>query len=221
MKLTIFNGSPRGPKSNTKILLEHFLRGFLETPGNSYEIYSLNRIHEAAAFQQAFGQAEAVLLAFPLYTDAMPGIVKAFIETLQPYCDRSHNPPIGFVVQSGFMEATHSRHVEKYLVKLASRLGSEYTGTIVKGGVEGIQIQPPSMTRKLFETFYRIGLTFGQTGRFDEAVLRQLAQPERLTWPMTLLLFVMGKIGLANFYWDSQLKANRAYERRFARPYSE
>jgi len=221
MKLTVFNGSPRGPMSNTKILLEHFLRGYLETPGNSCEIYYLNRIHETAAFQQAFGQAEAVLLAFPLYTDAMPGIVKAFIEILQPFIGLENNPPLGFIVQSGFMEATHSRHVEKYLVKLAARLGSEYTGTAVKGGVEGIQVQPPSMTRKLFESFYRIGQTFGQTGRFDEAILRQLAQPERLTWSRTVLLSVMDKLGLANFYWDSQLKANRAYERRFARPYSD
>ena len=31
MKLTVFNGSPRGKKSNTTILLEHFLKGFMET----------------------------------------------------------------------------------------------------------------------------------------------------------------------------------------------
>ena len=28
MQLAIFNGSPRGAKSNTKILLEHFQTGF-------------------------------------------------------------------------------------------------------------------------------------------------------------------------------------------------
>ena len=38
MKLTVFNGSPRGKKSNTAILLEHFLKGFMETEGNSYEL---------------------------------------------------------------------------------------------------------------------------------------------------------------------------------------
>jgi multimeric flavodoxin WrbA len=28
MKLVIFNGSPRNKKSNSKILIEHFLRGY-------------------------------------------------------------------------------------------------------------------------------------------------------------------------------------------------
>jgi NAD(P)H-dependent FMN reductase len=221
MKLTVFNGSPRGQKSNTKILLERFLQGFQETPGNSHEIYYLNRIRQAATFQQAFGQAGVALLAFPLYTDAMPGLVKAFIETLGTYCTREHNPAIGFIVQSGFMEATHSRHVEKYLEKLSARLGSRYLGTVIKGGVEGIQVQPPGMTRKLFERFSLLGRAFGQTGRFDEAILRELAQPERLTKPMIVLLTLMGMTGLTNFYWNNQMKANNAFEKRFARPYTE
>ena len=48
----------------------------------------------------AFEKAECVLLGFPLYTDAMPGIVKAFIDRLEPFIGRKHNPPIGFLVQS-------------------------------------------------------------------------------------------------------------------------
>jgi len=38
MKLTVFNGSPRGEESNTGTLLEHFLNGFVETQGNTYEL---------------------------------------------------------------------------------------------------------------------------------------------------------------------------------------
>ena len=82
MKLTVFNGSPRGPKSNSKVLLARFLEGFGETEGNSHDIHYLNRVGRQEDFRRAFIEAECVLLAFPLYTDAMPGVVKSFIEAL-------------------------------------------------------------------------------------------------------------------------------------------
>ena len=78
MQLTVFNGSPRGRKSNSKIILDQFLSGFETTPGNSYELHYLNRLKETEHFVQAFAEADTVLLTHPLYTDAMPAIVKAF-----------------------------------------------------------------------------------------------------------------------------------------------
>jgi len=44
MRLTVFNGSPRGEESTTTILLKHFLNGFITTDGNTYEINYLNRV---------------------------------------------------------------------------------------------------------------------------------------------------------------------------------
>ena len=88
---------------------------------------------------QAFAGAECVLLGFPLYTDAMPGMVKHFIEALEPLAGRKDNPSLGFLVQSGFPEGLHSRYVERYLEKLAERLGCPYLGTIVKGNGEGVR----------------------------------------------------------------------------------
>ena len=43
MKLAIFNGSPRGNTSNTKILLTHFIKGFEEVKGNTHIVdYLIN-----------------------------------------------------------------------------------------------------------------------------------------------------------------------------------
>jgi len=221
MKLAVFNGSPRGRRSNTRILLEHFLKGFSETEGNKHEAYYLNRVKEEDQFKQAFSEAECVLLAFPLYTDSMPGVVKCFIEALEPFVGRKSNPALGFIVQSGFPEATHSRRVERYNEKLASRLGCPYLGTIVKGGAEGIRVQPPQMTAKLFTSFYELGRIFGRDGSFDKSLLEQLAKPERLSPIVLLLLQLLGPTGLLNFYWNKQLKKNGAYSRRFAAPYLE
>jgi hypothetical protein len=109
----------------------------------------------------------------------MPAVVKAFIETLRPLGRREGNPAIAFLVQSGFPEAIHSRAVERYCRKLASRLGCEYLGTVVKGGVEGIQAKPPWMNRKLYDRLFRLGKHFGATGAFDAEILARLARPER------------------------------------------
>jgi hypothetical protein len=215
VKLTVVNGSPRGKGSNTTILLDHFLAGFAELPGNTHETIYLIRESGRREAVAAFAAAEAVLLAFPLYTDAMPGIVKEFIEGLAAYRGRERNPKLLFLVQSGFPEASHTGPIIPYLAKLAARLGCPYGGTIRKGGVEGIQSQPEFMTRSLFNGFCRLGQGFGATGGLDEELLRTMAGRERLP---RLSLIAANKIS-EFLYWNPQLRKNGAFERRFARPY--
>ena len=217
MKLTVFNGSPRGNRSNTKILLEHFLAGFATTSGNTYELAYLVPAQEEDDLVRLFREAEQVLLAFPLYTDAMPALVKTFIESLKPLCGQQGNPDLGFIVQSGFPESTHSRYVERYLEKLAARLGCRDTGTIIKGGIEGIQSFPTGMNRSLFKSFFNLGTIFGATGRFDEKILRQLAKPEKLS----KVQFKIFKYAGETFYWNKLLKKNSAFEKRFDQPYGK
>lgn len=218
MKLAVFNGSPRGKSSNTLILLEHFLKGFIETEGNSFDIAYLIRIKSQAEFLELFSEADSVLLAFPLYTDAMPSIVKTFIESLEPLCNRAGNPSIGFIVQCGFAETLHIRYIERYLRKLAGRLGCPMVGVAAKGGVEGIQVMPPLMTRKLFNNFYKLGQEFGQTGLFNETQVKKLGGRERYGPLSRLSIRILAKLGLTDSYWNSQLKKNNAYRKRYARP---
>jgi hypothetical protein len=126
---------------------------------------------------------------------------------------------MGFLVQSGFPEAHHSRFVEKYLEKLTARLGGNYLGTVVKGGVEGIQIKPPSMTKKLFNAFYQLGYHFSKTGTFHREIMHSLAKPEHLNAFARFFYKLLALTGLTNYYWNSQLKKNHAYNQRFNKPY--
>ncbi|MGE5404821.1 MAG: flavodoxin family protein [Candidatus Saccharibacteria bacterium] len=221
MRLVVFNGSPRGDKSNTTSLLNHFLKGFMESAGNTHEVHYLRRIKHQDEFVQAFSAADCVLIAYPLYADAMPGQVKLFIESLQPFCKQEGNPTMAFLVQSGFPEAIHSRYVEKYHNKLARRLGARYLGTIIKGGVEGISVQPPFITAKLFNAFYKIGQTFGRTGQLDKAMLDKLAGSDRFSRVKLFFWQVLGFPLARLTFWDKMLKENKAYEKRFAQPYKE
>jgi len=218
MKLTFINGSPRGVKSNTGRLMEHFINGFLETPGNSVETFYI--VKEKPGFENvlaALEKAEFVLLGFPLYVDAMPGTVKEFIEALVPLRRKRPDLTMMFLVQNGFPETVHDRYVERYCEKLTARLGFTYGGSICKGGCEGLSVQPPFIVDKVFKLFYEVGRSFGEAGKLDNALLAKLAYPEHIE-PDKL----GGVIKMVNgFLWDQWMKKNGVEHLSFAKPYGE
>ncbi len=213
--LTLFNGSPRGRKGNTVLFLREIAAGF----GWPSETHHLVRLNDTDKMASAFAEAECVILGFPLYTDSMPAIVKRFIEALEPLKERGKNPPIGFVVQSGFPEGLHSRYVERYLEKLAERLGSPYLGTIIKGNGEATRVMPPKMNAKLFTNLQTLGAGLVAEGRFDPAILGKIAHPERFPAILGPVFKLFVRLPIAHSYFDNMLKQNGAYERRFARPF--
>lgn len=221
MLLAVFNGSPRGAQGNTAALLEQFLKGFGQAQCAAADVYLLSQTAKLDEQLKAFGQADQVLLAFPLYVDAMPALVKAFIEALEPFCGRTNNPGLLFLVHSGFPEAVHSRAMEHYLKKLAKRLGCAYHGTMIKPGSEGIRHLPEAKNRGTFEKMQELGRIFGSDGRLDQEIVKQLAKPERLGLWQIALYSVLNILGLTNKHWDTLLKKHNAYEKRFDRPYAK
>ena len=239
MKLAVFNGSPRGKDSNTKVLLSQFLNGFMSIDGNSYELSYLMNSKENRQDIKIFREADQVIIAFPLYFDSMPANVKTFIESLEPLSHGSENPAIGFIVQSGFPEPEHSHYVERYLQKFAERMGREYKGTVIRGAFEAIRIPllldkmlhkfiiaigkavnkggmgGISDVKRLNEKFYKLGAAFGKTGELNKDIIYQLAQPEKLSKFDFWLYKSIGE----SFYWNNLLKKNNAYDNRFDRPY--
>ena len=218
MQLTVINGSPRGERSNTKMLLDPFIKGFLETDGNHVELMYLKQIGRQDEFAGRFIDADAVFLAFPLYGDATPSIVTSYIERLAPHCSRDGNPAIGFLVQSGFPEAIHSIFVMRYLEKLARRLNCQYLGTIIKGGVEGIKLKPRFMVSGLLKKMYRLGQGFGKTGKLNPRILRRMARPMTFNWIRRLFARLVVMPLARSYAWDKELRKNGAYENRFDAP---
>lgn len=215
-RLTIFNGSPRGSSgSNTLLMLEEFRKGFARPS----EIHHLQQVNKTEEHVQAFSEAECVWIGFPLYTDGMPSIVKHFFEALQPLLEQAQNPPVGFLVQSGFPEACHSRYVERYLKKLAARLGSPYLGTIVKGGGEGIRSMPPEANRRLFTSLGALGASLAQRGCLDEKVLKKIAGFERFPRIALPILRAVFKSPAGGHYFSNQMKDNGVFERCYEQPF--
>ncbi len=168
---------------------------------------------------EAFRKAECIWLGFPLYTDGMPGLVKNFLEALEPLKGQENNPPIGFLIQSGFPEGLHSRYVERYLARLTKRLGSPYLGTIVKGGGEGIRLRSAEGNQGLFDHLRSLGRSIAERGELDSEVLLEIAKPERFPLILGPIYRLFLKSKMAHSYFDSMLVENQAFERRDDRPF--
>jgi len=201
-------------------MLSHVAEGWERGGGQAPEILHLARRAGFNRAVEAFAEADAVLLGMPLYTDSMPALVKAYIEALAPRLRASMQRPIlGFLVQSGFHEALHSRALERYLEKLARRLGSPYAGTIVRGGGEALQMMPDEANKKLWAQLRTLGGQLARDGRFGAPELKAVAGTERFSAFAAAVAGLAFKLPIAQFYWTGKLKKNGAWERRFAAPY--
>ena len=82
--LLLLNGSPRGERSNSMKMLSRVGEGWERGGGKAPEILHLARRPGFDRAVEAFAAADVVMLGMPLYTDAMPALVKAYIEALGP-----------------------------------------------------------------------------------------------------------------------------------------
>jgi NAD(P)H-dependent FMN reductase len=217
MHLTVLNGSPRGRAGNTAVILRTFLDGYSGVPGATYSVEYLYDPGSLQRFQPLLHESWCLLLAFPLYVDAMPSAVKELIESLEPMKGRLEHLRMAYIVHSGFPEPIHSRHVERYLVRLTERLGAEYVGTLVKGASEGLRKKVKQ--DKSLTVIRRAGKEFAKTGRFEKKYLKQLAPWEKMPAPVVFIFKILEELKILDRIWDKPLRENDAWDRRFDRPY--
>jgi len=221
--LLLLNGSPRGERSSSMKMLQRVAEGWVRGGGAQPEVLHLVRHAQFERAVEAFAGAGVVLLGTPLYTDAMPALVKAYIEALAPRVEAARaggvNPTLAFLVQGGFPEAAHSRPLERYLEKLVTRLGSHYAGTIVRGNGEALQAMPEQANRKLWARLQVLGEQLARDGRFGAAELKAVAGIERFSRFGALIASLACKIPAIQFYWNGMMKRNGAWAQRFAAPY--
>lgn len=219
MQLAIFNGSPRGKNSNTKVLLDQFISGYKASGEGTVSTNYLLQQKHIKEYAQMFKDAEVVFLAFPLYVFTVPGIVQKFIEEIGNFDGSGKR--ILFLVQSGFPEACQSDTVKKQMELLAKRWNMENLGIIIKPGAEGVRLMPKIMTKKLFKQINSFGQQLAQTGKLNEADLKKIATPYKFSKSKIIFQKLLQKIGLTNLYWNINLKKNNAFEKRFDAPYIE
>jgi NAD(P)H-dependent FMN reductase len=227
VKRLLLNGSPRGKDANSRRILSWIAHGLEPAvasmpPTPMPPVVDLAPDPTRAASLQAFLDADEVVFAFPLYTDSMPGLVKAFLE-LVAAADRTRlrGKRVAFVIQSGFPEGIHTEALGAYLARFCQRVGFIHLGTLRKGGIESIRLLPAKQVAKIEARFVEAGQELAVRGSFSPELLRTMAGPRTFDWKWRTLIRLLGTLGLVNYYWNHMLKKNGAYQRRFDRPYVE
>ena len=210
MKTLIINGSPNGRKGNSEILCRRFIGGMRDQPEVRHVVEE-----DAAALAAYMEGFDRWLFFFPLYVNAMPGIVKRLFEHMPP----SREKGVGYFVQSGFDEAAHSDYLRVILENFNRRMGYQDLGVIVAGGMAGVRYMPEGMNRRLFARLERAGALYEETGRFDEESARAFGQPYRYSKAQLWRNRALSKLGLTDIFWNSRLKKNNAYQKRFDTPF--
>ena len=94
-------------------------------------------------------------------------------------------------------------------------------GIAVLGGSEGFRVMPELMTRKKRLLFNGLGKEIARDNMFQPEILKKIAGREKYPKAALVLFQILSWTGLTNFYWNSMLKSNKAYGKRFDRPYAE
>lgn len=218
-KWVIYNGSPRGNNSNSKLIIEKIIMGMKAQGIKDIEVRNLININEHKVWAETLSSTQNNLFVFPLYVHSMPGSVMKFFEQLKPVKNKDIH--MAFLVQSGFPETSQSYYLRPYLELLTKRLGVSHDGIIIKGGVEGIRMKPEKANKKFFDQMETIGKSYASKGIMDLTLKKEYEKSAYLSKGTQILFSLLTLTGLTKFYWDSNLKKNGAYEKRFAKPYME
>ncbi len=220
MKLTVFDGSPKKSRSNTAMMLDAFAEGFLSSGEHQVTRIKLNALSGKENAACAFEEAEAVMIAYPLYCYAIPGGTMAFIESLEHLTGKCAGKPLFFLVQYGFREAVHARPMEQYHRKLATMLDCRDGGTIIRGGCDGLASGIGGNNVEILAGIRAIGETLGKTGTFEQTQLDAYSAPE-FEQPQDAAK-MEATLKMVNLhYWAAQLNKNGVTEEEsFARPYA-
>lgn len=214
MRTIIINGSPKAKHGNTEVFINSFIKGMKEPCEVAYA--AKTDCHQLAAYLKQF---DTIIFVMPLYIHAMPGIVMKLIECMESSAERGKT--MGFLVQSGFMEAAQSQYLERYLAEISRKLNYTYLGTVIRGGSAGIYMMPESMNKNLFKQLNQLGAYFESNGTFEPNLVKELASIQVLSKGKCFLFEALGKIGLSDtIFWNSMLKSNKALARRYDKPFA-
>lgn len=214
MKLVIINGSPRGKGSNSNVITNWIVSGF-DNLTDVKKFYA-PMIHTHKEAVESIDDNTSILVIFPLYVDAMPGIMKLFFEELDVIAKQKENVKIYFVVHSGFGGAKHSRAIERYLEYLSNHLGFKYMGTAIKPSSEGFRLMPEEYTKDVRNDFLKLSKNIEKGVKLDDDLLNKLAGFEV---PSEDFIERIRQSDGETEYFSYLLKKNNSFDNSFDKPY--
>ena len=216
MKLSIYNGSPRGKGSNSDVFADMLMAGF----GGSAEI-SKHYVKDTAKHDEIINDiSDCYFVVFPLYADTTPYGVKVFFEKMEERKEIYAGKPIYFFIHSGFPEAKQSRLLERYLKYFCTIIGAECRGVCIMGNSEGMRNMKKESKKyaKVQSCMNSFAQDILMNRPLNEDGIKYFHAMETMPKPA---LFIFRRLpGMVNMGFDMMIKKMGAYENRFDKPYA-
>ena len=218
MKLTVYNGSPRGKKSNSNRIIPWIISPEGNKKISIDEICYLNKESFHTRYVEESRSSDAFLFVIPLYVDTVPGATKSFFELMEMHKDIFSGKPVYFVVHSGFPEMIQCSLLSRYLKYFSDKIiDMDYKGTVIIGGSEAMQMAPDEAFRKLQSALKIVHKTINDKELIPENINLMINKRERLT-PLRRFIFLVNP--LKNFYWYFRAGRKGLRLNLKARPYA-
>lgn len=209
MRIAMINGSPKLGKSNSGILvqrLEPFLR-----EGNEIMQYNISKKPLTSEQYRELLTMDVLILAFPLYIDAIPSHLFHMLVTFQEYCKKEKNKDICVyaVINNGFYEGKQCSTAVEILKHWCLRSGLHFGQAICQGGGEmlGFLEQVPSGHGPI--------KNLGTAMRSLTENIRSGASDKTLAFNPNLPRFIW-KLTAEHAFWNAKAKKNGLNKRDIA-----
>ncbi len=187
-KVIILNGSPRAPKSNSKMYSEIFVKKFKD----NCDYFNINnRNHEQLIKTIKDNNYSDLVFAFPLYADAVPVGLLKFLKELEK-ANIENRPTISIMINCGFYEPKQNDIAIRIMKVFAKKTGYKYGSTLKIASGEGT----PS-------TFFKYFL-FRKIKKFAISIRNKKYQDFVYTMPISRKLFLKA----STIYWTRYGKRN-------------
>ncbi|MDF2937374.1 MAG: hypothetical protein K0Q90_2747 [Paenibacillaceae bacterium] len=139
MKIAMINGSPKSGKNNSAQLL----RSLEPLLGKEHELfhYHINRLPLTEPDYASLCQMDVLVLAFPLYVDAIPSHLLRMLTELESYmkAERTKEVMLYAIVNNGFFEGVQNRIAISVLQNWCVRAGVRFGQAIGQGAGEMLE----------------------------------------------------------------------------------
>lgn len=136
MKLLILNGSPRAPRSNSKRYAELFCRYW------KGETETANLLKgDTARLCAMAGEADYVLLVFPLYVDGLPTVLLSFLKEWERTME-DRKPTVSVLINCGFYEPEQNDVAVDMVRLFCKKTGCPFGSVLQIGSGEAILDTP-------------------------------------------------------------------------------
>ena len=142
VKTIIINGSPRAPKSNSKLYTEVFQKYY---SGESIS-FLINKNNHQQICEHIEGCSD-LLFVFPLYVDGIPVTLLNFLKFLEQHAP-TQKPNIHVLINCGFIESEQNHVALDMIALFCKQNGYKFSSTLAIGAGEAFLKTPFSFLVK-------------------------------------------------------------------------